>query len=628
MSDTNDKIINLKPDEYSLSVKVTPEIEFAPTVESTANSDVTPILKSTQIEEYSLTVEPDYSPPKEPRPPQPLPPTVVTNQNFPFRPPELVQPVYYPDNIQNVMPFPNAWLTNTMMQQVNHQILKGLIDIDLSISKSQAMFKEKLRKKQILKQYEDSQKKIAGLQQSDETLVDSSLGWKKFEDNFITKYAIAKIRVQGKTDWQYAFLERDDNRHIVVGSAYLSSEYLAYIDEQLADNINFPQGHFNRSMQRLLYKIPRLEKSNLIQLQPQQVMMNNGFLDVQVLKFTPVLPDQRHKFFTLFSLDIDFNPTMQNPDAFDALLWDSLGSQEAVDLAYEQIGAILTPVTTIKKIFAFQGKSQGGKTRISNIITRLMPSDDTKVLDSLSKISEDKQIDTQLDTLVRLVYVQEVGKNKLPAKQIVKLKAFADGSNLRETNAFKILLNTNYPIVTGDNLSLEPALANRLSVLPFPKAMDNTNPAVASFEDVYFEKEKPDIIIKALLAFSKVLRNKNTFSYQFEPNICIDIEDDEQQFSSSLSDTDRQNFSDALQTSRSNTQPKISQLFDENFRIVENLDSDMTTDFIFKAINKTFPGALKDRASTGKRLNQHFGNKLKSARNNRGDTCYNLAFTT
>ena len=50
----------------------------------------------------------------------------------------------------------------------------------------------------------------------------------------------------------------------------------------------------------------------------------------------------------------------------------------------------------------------------------------------------------------------------------------------------------------------------------------------------------------------------------------------------------------------------------------------MTTSSIFQAVNRTLPNALKDAASTGKRFNQHFGEKLKSERNNLGETCYNL----
>ena len=200
MSDTNDKIINSKPDEYSLRVKVTQAIEFAPTVESTANSDITPISQSTLTEEYSLTVEPHYSPPNESRPTQPLPPAVVPNQNFPFRLPESVQPAYYLDNIQNVMPFPCVGLTNAMMQRMNNQVLKGTIGIKLAVAKSQALFAETLRQKQILDQYDDSRKKIVGLQQGDETVVANSFDWRRLEDNFIAKYGIVKLRVQGKAD--------------------------------------------------------------------------------------------------------------------------------------------------------------------------------------------------------------------------------------------------------------------------------------------------------------------------------------------------------------------------------------------------------------------------------------------
>lgn len=607
--------VNLNPEEFSLKTKVSPTTEIASATETTEKLEIIQTTKETLTEEYSWTLESD-SQNKE---------TNLPDKNFPYQAPAPVQPAYCSSDIQNIMPFPQAGLTMPMMQQINNQVMKNFIDIKFSLMKCEAMSEEKLRQRQRSDLYEDSRKKTAGLQQGDETVIASSLDWKKLEDSFIKKYAIVKIRVQAKADFKYAFLERDYNRHIIVDSKYLNSEYLAYIDEQTMESINFPQGHFNRSLQRLLHKIPRLEKSDLIQLQPQKIMMNNGFLDLHTLEFTNVAPENRQKFFTLFSLDIDFKPTIQNPDAFDALLYDSLGSPEAVSLAYEQIGAILTPVTTIKKIFAFQGKSQGGKTRLSNIITRLMQSDDTKFLNSLSEISDDKQIDNQLDTLVRLVYIKEVGKNKLPAKQIVKLKAFADGSDLRDANAFKILLNTNYPIVTGDNLSLEPALANRLSVLPFPKSMDNVDPAVASFEDVYFEKEKPDIILKALLAFSNVLKNKNNFSFNFEPNVCI--EDYGQQIPSYLSDTERQNFSNVFQTLKNNAQPKISQLLDEYFQTVENVNPEITTNVIFQAINKILPNALKDSASTGKRLSQHFGEKLKTSRNNQGETCYNLAFT-
>ena len=616
MSNKDDNnIINQQAEEYDLKRKITPTGEIAPEIECNANGEVSLATRDIQSEEVSWSVEPEHPPQRNI---QPYSPAVVTNQNFLHQNAASTHSAYGLSNIPNIVPFPYVGLTYDMMQQVNNKVLNGCIDAELAAYKYQKMSKERLRQKQIFDQYEDSRKKVAELNKGDETVIGGSLDWKRLEDSFTAIYGIAKIRIRGKVEYRYVFLDRDANRHILVDDTFVKNEYCAYIDDQITDSINFPQGMFNRSAQRLLHKIPRLEKSNLIQLQPQQVMMNNGFLDVYSFEFTSIKPEERHKFFTLFSLDIDFKHKAQNPNAFDALLWDSLGSQEAVNLAYEQIGAIITPVTTIKKIFAFQGKSQGGKTRISNIITRLMPHDDTTTLNSLSEISDDNF----LTNPTRLVYVKEMGKNKMTAKQIAKLKSFADGSCLPEATSFKILLNTNYPIVTGDNSSLEPALVNRLSVLPFQKVMDNIKPEVTSFEDVHFEQEKPAIVIKALRAFSSVLRNKNQFSAQFEPNSCI--EDDDQKSVVTLSDTERQNFSDAVKNSDINTQIKLTQLFNEMLQLTEDVNPEMTTGLIFQAVNKVLHGALKDSASSGKRLNQHFGEKLKTSRNNRGETCYNL----
>ena len=616
MRNTDDNnTVNQQTEAFDLKTKITPTVEIALETKTNANGEVSPTTRNIPSEGFSSSMEP-VSPPQ--RNLQSYSPAVLTNQNFLHQNAASTHSAYGLSNIPNIVPFPYEGLTVPMKQQANNKVLNGLIDTNLAIMKYRKMSEEKLRQKQIFDQYEDSRKRVAELNKGDEIVIGGSLDWKKLEDSFIVIYGIAKIRVQGKVTWRYAFLDHDANRHILVDDTFVKNEYFTYIDDQITDSINFPQGRFNRSVQQLLHKIPRLDKSKLIQLQPQQVMMNNGFLDVYSLNFTHVKPEERHNFFTLFSLDIDFNPIIENPDAFDSLLLDSLGTQEAVKLAYEQIGAILTPVTTIKKIFAFQGKSQGGKTRLSNIITRLMPSDDTTTLNSLSEISDDNF----LSNPTRLVYIKEVGKNKMTAKQIAKLKSFADGSCLPEATSFKILLNTNYSIITGDNSALEPALAYRLSVLPFPKKMDNTNPLVASFEDLYFEREKPHIILKSLLAFSGVLNNKNQFSSQFEPNSCI--EDDDQKNVATLSDTERQNFSDAVKNSDINTQIKLTQLFNEMLQLTENVNPEMTTGLIFQAVNKVLPGALKDSASSGKRLNQHFGEKLKTSRNNRGETCYNL----
>ena len=63
------------------------------------------------------------------------------------------------------------------------------------------------------------------------------------------------------------------------------------------------------------------------------------------------------------------------------------------------------------------------------------------------------------------------------------------------------------------------------------------------------------------------------------------------------------------------------------FQLTENINPDMPIGLILQAVNSALPGALKDANSGGKRLKQHFDEKLKKTRNNRSEICYNLKFT-
>ena len=81
-----------------------------------------------------------------------------------------------------------------------------------------------------------------------------------------------------------------------------------------------------------------------------------------------------------------------------------------------------------------------------------------------------------------------------------KLKKLSNGSK-----QVKILATTNHPIVTESDSSVDKALYNRLAVIPFANVMDNSDPEVSAYEDVYFEMERDAIISKALKAFHKVL---------------------------------------------------------------------------------------------------------------------------
>ena len=212
--------------------------------------------------------------------------------------------------------------------------------------------------------------------------------------------------------------------------------------------------------------------------------------------------------------------------------------------------------------------------------------------------------------------IKELSKNKLPAKQIATLKAFSDGS--ADTAFTKILMSTNYPIYTDEGGTIEPALRNRLSILPFPKPMKNSDPDVSCFEDVHFENEKLGIIIWALREFSYVLNDNNRFCKEFEPNIYVDAESDQDQFG------DKEEFQS--NTNHSAESISVEDIIKKLFDLNNKENEEMTAECIMNAVNGSLPmdqTRISRSEEVGKVLRKIFGKELKSCRI-KGITCYNL----
>lgn len=441
----------------------------------------------------------------------------------------------------------------------------------------------------------------------------ASIDWKDIGNEFIKKYAIVQVKKPGKKDRVVMILDEDENRHVEISSKDLEDYYISFIEDTYPD-IEIATKNVSRAMLRLKHSIPKLEKSSLRQLEAHQVMFMNGFFDVKKCEFHSIAESERNQYYTTFSFDMDYQPTFNEPIVFNRLLMDALdGDKEAVRLAYEQIGAIFTPIPTLKKIFLFQGVSNAGKTRIGNIIARCMPEEDTLVLNNLSELTKEK-----LDSYpLRLVLIKELDKNKLHAKKIATLKALSDGST--HTAFTKVLMSTNYPIYTDEGGSIELALRNRLSTLPFPKPMMNSDLDVSCFEDVHFENEKQGIIIWALQAFSEVLNNNNKFYKDFEPNICVNAENedqfgDEEGVQPVVKDYGRRVIS---------TKEIIEQLFD----LSDEVNEEMTAKLIMDAVNNFSPEdktRVKQEAVVRGKLGEVFGKEELKSRRIKGNTCYNL----
>lgn len=572
--------------------------------------------------------ENNYITPRQNPPQQQYTTPIFPKQSFTLQ----IQTTCY--DTQQSQQYPQQILENPLSNYLNHEDIRGFIkenisnemDLDkqskkdkLAVEKLRMINDEKFRDRVRTDNYESQRKNstMSNILSNDLNIgnkINNAINVKDAVMEFITEKALVKIK--NFSNYKIMILSGDENRHVAISSQNLEVEYTIFLEEKFSDNDILPQNIINRSMNLLKRSIPKLKKSNLIKLKSHQIMFMNGYLDITNWKFFTLSETERKKYYTPFSFDIDYSEKHNEPVVFDALLDDSLNNDaKAKELFYEQMGAILTSYPTIKKFFVFQGASNSGKTRISNIISTCMPYEDTIELSNLAEISNDRLISEP----IRLLYVKELVKNKIPAKQIVKLKAFADGSSAPDSFSFKILLNTNYAIITDENGTIELALKNRLSILPFPKSMSNTDPRVACFEDVYFEDEKLGIIIKALHAFSNVLKNKK-FSHEFEPNVYVHNEESQKQTSLDEEFSNNNTFSnDIIKTN----QNQIEQIMNELFEFTDEVNPNMTTKNILKTINHRIPNEFKDEASAGRRIRKIFGDKIKSDRKN-GETCYNL----
>ncbi len=560
--------------------------------------------------------------------PQPIPST--SNQYQPYMNQNPIYPIYQP-TYPPPLSVDEIELSLNDIRALNKEKTKADIEIYkknklalIDVQKTKLLNEEKLRAKKANNDYEDQRNPERSLsvifENGNGSEPSKTITPKDAAQKFISERGIVKTRLPNKKTGDLMILSEDENRHVPISQQDLINEFIIFLEEEISNGTPITPRFKKLSSNLMLRSIPKLEKSKLTILKPHQAMFLNGYLDILEWEFTPISETERKKYYTIFSYDIEFSHTYSDsePIAFNALLSDSLnGNQEAIESLYEAMGAIFTPVPTLKKIFAFQGVSNSGKTRISNIIASCIPYEDILILSGLAEISTDNLISRP----IRLIQVQELSKNKITAKQIAKLKAYADGSCLQGASSFKILINTNYAITTDENGNIEPALKNRLYIIPFPKPMNNTDPKVTLFEDESFEKEKPLIIYKGLRAFSKVLKNNNKFSHEFEPNEFVYKENLEEQ---DFNDTSITGIS-VQQLINPSKQTQFEQFMNQLFALSEDVNLDMTVKNVMNIVNYYIPNEFKDEASAGKRIHDFFGNdKIKSKRNKDGIMCYNL----
>jgi len=518
-----------------------------------------------------------------------------------------------------------AGISFAQAQSINAQMLRGQV----AANNLHAINREKFSYMMALAEFKNRDSAVQNMiaNESGQVLSIASKAtgtdFNKLEQNFISTLSLVKVRPRYSTDWVFMRRSPYYHRHVAVNEQDLTADFMDFLDDALPADDESSQAVRLRSFQRMKRTIPRLQDSSLYILLEEEVMFIDGVYNVRTREFKPCTSKNQNKCFNIFSIEIEYGDGQADtPEVFDAFLSMILdNNQDAHYGVYQMIGSILTPMSSLKKCYLLQGKSGSGKTTLVNYIMRLMPLEDNLEMNDLSGIT-----DAGLPKKTfRFLHVKELGTNKIPAKQLVSIKALADGSpgDMPGTASFKILFTTNNRVTTGDGYVIEPALKARLLVIPFPKAIDlsDVDERITALDDVYFEQERRAIILKSLRAYSEVLDNKGQFCCDFDVNAVVDTPTEN---TASLNPEEREVLYNGI------GQPMIpynalNEIFRTAFIITEKVNPAMTTTIVMNSVNRVREGLLQNEASTGRKLTEFFGIALKSARIS-GNTCYNLEF--
>lgn len=430
-------------------------------------------------------------------------------------------------------------------------------------------------------------------------------------NSFITHHSI--IKKQNHSNISYFYWDEELSHHIKIRKPALKSLYAEFAEKNCPMLLSSDQS-FNKEFQKLLNHIPRKSKSDIKDLPPHSVLFKNGILDVSNFSFMPLCINELKRYYSDFCINIDYTYSNDEPSVFNQLLNDISGNDPAIeDLLCEQMGAAICQNSPQKKIFVFQGFRNGGKTRLLDILARLVSENDSLRIPTIS------DLEPPPSSPIRFVHVQELGKNRLSDKAVALLKGYADGSNLSDNTSFKIFLCTNHPIITDDNNQIQPALEDRLSIVPFKKEMQNADP-VSNFERSYLQQERLSIIIKCLRHYQKVLQNHGHFSHHFPPNKCIDLPKNTQ-------NVNKKNNNLNIDSTSSVPNISAASIIKLKFVLTDEPNSEMTPKKIMDIVNPELSemNKIKSNEQVGILLNKVFKKeKLKHRKLNGITTIYNI----
>ena len=506
----------------------------------------------------------------------------------------------------------NAGISLKQAQDLNHRQYRSWIDINAYYTKKAIDFDFEVRRQMMIArsytQFAPQMNPCGTATRSLPTLDRNTV------IEFIKIHEAVRLdRTYGNASTFIWIRDKSAMRHIIISEEEFRMEFEDYIFDSFPAYEEITQTVIQRLTRMLLHWIPKLSVSELEFIGENEVVFLNGIFDLISGKFHE---RTMNGIFNRFSLLYNFNPCAPNPDNFDMILSDiSSGNPDIVTRAYEIIGALISPLARLKLIFVFQGASHGGKTKLAELICLLLNELGVRIVNDISEITSEIKLEEGLQT--QLLYMQDAPDKKITAKQASFLKTFAGGNTLNQSAKFKLLICTNGALHTGNGDYLPQSLLNRITVLPFPNAMTLD---FDEYRENFFEQERIGIVKKSLDAFHRVLISGGKFTGDFSINKYIEkpVESVE------LNEDELSRVNSALSEMRAKLEtPKVSQVLDKLFVLTKTLNENMNAQDIFDVVNKVLPNHIKNPATLGRCLSEHYGIQLISKRIGQ-KTYYNL----
>lgn len=511
-------------------------------------------------------------------------------------------PVFNGGNFITSEYIPLVGVSHEQAQRLNYECEMARIEIAKALAKNRMRIEE-YREKRLIECAISMKRKDIQSVTCDGTLANNTTDviFKGNNSNdaliqgFIQEHLIVKLRQKNTARNKFFFMKYDSDafRHVVYEEADMRLDFQEYCYELGIEDLT--GNAMTMLFHKLKHAIPLPEDSGLTVLEDHQLMFSNGYFDIAEDRFYPTNP---RGYYNKFSMNYEYIETAGEPRVFDLMLNTIFNDDsDLVHLAYQYIGALLSPKQLLKKVYVFQGKSNGGKSRLANIITDLIGGLDCLDAPDLADITQ-SQMRNKLDA-ARLIHIKDAADKAITKKQMSYIKALSDGTDT--DSLYKILLCTNHKLFSGDDGRLEAALINRIVVLPFATPMSTDNDEINDFELQYLPAEKYGIVRKALHAFSEVLNNGGRFSISPPVNECI--EDD---------------LEDAEDTSVCQADDKAASVLGEIFELAGETDKMMTMTEILEVVKKKYPAFSMTGAVLGKALKNCFGNEMIVKRNGSG----------